>query len=275
MKTCKRTLAFILCLCMLLSVMVFSASAEDAAQPVGITITEGKAVKLKEGDPETVLQLELTVTAKTDERDLPLATFDKVNTDAEITIYEGLYVGIYEMMAEVLTVSENDVLKTGTIAKAKPVSYADGKLTLDVFSTNGEAGAKMISIQLHGMLESDLGGFIFDIPEGLLSESNSGKKSAAGALGASIAGLSVKELKPPALVTGILNDMEDGNMGGLIGKAALVLPFAFIILPIVLMTIASRANKIYKIYGINVYKIVGDAWRALHKIIPYLISELL
>ena len=138
MKTCKKSLAVVLCLCMMLSVMVFSASAEDVAQPIGITITEGKAVKLKEGDPETVLQLELTVTAKTDERDLPLATFDTVNTDAEITIYEGLYVGIYEMMSEVLSVSENDVLNTGTIAKAKPVSYADGKLTLDVFSKNGE-----------------------------------------------------------------------------------------------------------------------------------------
>ena len=96
--------------------------------------------------------------------------------------------------------------------------------------------------------QRDLGGFIFDIPEVLLSESNSGKKSAAGALGASIAGLSVKELKLPALVTGILNDMEDGNMGGLIGKAALVLPFAFVILPVVLMTIEARANRIYKVY---------------------------
>ncbi len=275
MKTCKKALAIVLSLCMLLSMTAICASADNVTiWYVPVKVTSAKAVSFKEGDPETVMRLELNVErVSSGESSAPAGSFEKVDTNAEITIYDGLYVSVYETLSAITEVDDQNVFETAMIAKAKPVSYENGVLTVDVFSKNGEAGAKMVSMKFDAFEASGLGGFYFDFPRGMLSDADGLLFNNAGRSNANVDGLQIKTLELPSLVKSIFNDFATGNFSGLLGKAIFILPLSFIIIPILLKKMESSTQKVYDIYGISVHQLFADAGKAVRKIIPYLIGS--
>ncbi|MBQ3150137.1 MAG: hypothetical protein IJB86_02700 [Clostridia bacterium] len=269
----KRILAIILCLAMVISSMVITVSAEETeANAVGVVVEKIEAVKLKEDDSETVLQLALTVSAEADENEQPLAVFDEVNKDAQIVIYEGLIGMIHFLANELSGVEEN--FDFVVVAKAKPVSYADGILTLDVYSEDGTPGAKMITMQIDDFDGADVNQFIFELPEGLLKDSNSGKISSADVPFGWVEGLSAREVKLPRTVKKIVNAIMTDDFTSLIGTVLWLLPFAFIAVPILISIVSSRLQDVYDIYDMDVKKVLKTAWKNLKKAIPNLIGQI-
>lgn len=276
MNICKKTLAVLLCLLMALTAMGFSAAAETITfWYVPIKVTSAKAIAFKEGDPETVLQLELAVEANSSANsEAPADPFDTFDPDAEVVIYEGTYISVSETIAEILGTEKGKAFDDAVIAKAKPVSFSDGILTLDVFSKNGEAGAKMFAIQFDNFETGLVNEFHFDFPKGMLSVSGGTKFSNATRTVAEVNGLQSKTLELPSLLRRMFRDFATGNFGALIGKAFFILPLAMILAPILLRSLEKNAQKIYDSYGIDVHPMFSDAQKAVRKILPYLIGQI-
>lgn len=229
---------------------------------------------MKDGDPETVMQLELTVGALLSGEDATYVAFDTFNPNAEIVIYEALYIAVNEMLAGVTDLDAEKAFDAAVVAKAKPVSYADGILTVDVFSKNGDAGAKMVAIQVDDFEELKISSFYFDLPEGMLSASASGQISAAARKSVNVSGLQTRTLALPSLVKKLAKDFMSGNYSGLLGKAIFILPLALIIVPILLKTLETKVQKIYSIYGIDVHPVFVAAKKALRNILQILFDGL-
>lgn len=267
----KRFLAIILCLMTILSSMAITVSAEEAEDnTVGVVVEKIEAVKVKDDDSETVLQLALTVSAETDENEQPLAVFDEVNKDTEIVIYEGLFDTLYLMVEEFAGASSE--LNLIVIAKAKAVSLEDGILTLDVFSEDETPGAKMITMQIDDFEGADINAFTFAFPEGLLKDSKTGKINKNDVAYGRIDGLAARGVKLPRTIKKIVTAIMNEDFGSLITTVLFILPFAFIAIPILLSIVSSRLQKVYDIYDINVKKILKDVWKAFKKAIPNLLG---
>lgn len=266
MKKTKKLIALILCLTLALCAVVVPATAEEETN-IGVVISSAKAVAFKDGDPQTVTRLELQIEAKKGEDEQPLAVFDKMNKVDEIPIYEAVYCEIYLAYKSSFSLTEKEIFSNAKIGAAKPVSYNDGKLILDIFSKSGEAGAKMIDIQVDVDGGESFSGFFFDFPAGLFEETASGTKSEGNLTFAAVDGLTVETLKLPSLIKGIINNILNDNIAGVIGTAVAVLPFAFVVIPVVAAIFSVRANKVYKIYGINAGKVIFDVLRALPNIL--------
>lgn len=292
MKTCKKALAIVLCLCMMLSVMVFSASAEDSTdKTVGMRLMSVEAVT-KNGDPETVLQLKMDLSAYTDENGQPLATFTGVDKTKEIKIYEGLSLYLNGLVNELELAFSEDIteddldafianMDKSFIGTAKPVDFKDGILTVDVKSKDGADGTKMVSVavkgldaldkELDGELSKGFGMFVFDIPEGLLT---AGDKVSEEFFGECLVdGLTPVTVEVPALIANIVNDIFNENYFGLITTGLMLLPFLFIVVPVLLNIIVAKANTVFQVYGINANEMVRDAWKVVKKFLPTLINE--
>ena len=250
MKICQKTIAVILSLCLLLSALAVSAAAEETREPVQITIERVEATQLKSDDQETVLQLTMTIRAASDENGTPAAAFDTFDENAELTIYEGLYLNLFRMSER----PEEELYQKAAIAKAKPVSYEAGVLTLDVFSTNGLAGAKMVAIGLKDY--EDIAMFQFDLPEGLLKDSASGLISMGSEEGIvkQVTGLTVIPVQLPLTIATFLKGFITGNTTLVTSGIAATL-FA---LPVVALITAVRLNRFYSIYNINVTREVFE-----------------
>lgn len=270
-KMKKRILAIILCLMTILSSMAIIVSAEEAEDnTVGVVVEKIEAVKVKDDDSETVLQLALTVSAETDENERLLAVFDEVNKDAEIVIYEGLFDMIYLMVNELSGTAED--LNFVVVAKAKPISFADGIMTLDVYGKDGTPGAKMITMQIDDFDGADINEFIFEFPQGLLKDSKSGKISSDDAAYNRVEGLAARGVKLPRTIKKIVNAIMNEDFGSLITTVLFILPFAFIVIPILISIVSSRLQDVYDVYDIDVKKILKTAWKNLKKAIPNLLG---
>ena len=263
MKKTNKILAVILCLCMMASFTALFASAEDEpkTQSVYFGIESIRATKLKEGDPETVLQLEVELSEDDPNEPLP---FDTVNTEAEITIYEGYYYYLYGLLG----VITEDIKEKATIAKARPVSYEDNILTVDVYSKDGSAGAKMIAGEVEAEYKGEtdrvyLNLFEFAFPEGMLKDSVSGAFSSRRFVAETVTGLETKPFKMPSLLMNTIVAWIVGDTKGVIGSTALLV----FVLPVELLVLASRANKFYKVYGISAYQMAFDILKNAPKLI--------
>ena len=275
MKYCKRSLAVVLCLCTIFSALAFSVSGETITiWRVPVDVTSAKATAFKDGDPETVTRLELTIErVMNPDGTSPAGSFEIVDTNAVINIYDGLYVNMYETISAITQNDAADIYETARIATARPVSFENGVLTVDVFSLNGACGAKMVSVKLDAF-ESNIGSFIFELPRDLLCSADGLLYNNNETAVVAVDGLQVRTLELPSLVKSIFTDFVTGNYLGLLGKALFILPLSFIILPLLMNKTEKSAQKIYDLYGISVHQLFDDAQKAVRKIIPYLIGQI-
>lgn len=279
MKTCKKALAILLALCMMMSAMMITSSAEDAAL-VGFRVDSGKVLATASGDAETVTQLELTISADND------AVFSKVSS-AEITICDFDYMIARSFLAGALAadnledwdafaeVQVDEIVASATIAKAKAVSCTDNKLVLDVYSTGGAKGAKLVDFQIEIMnevLPFDQLAFVF--PEGVL-QTTAGTKSEKSYEEVYVDGLAPKTVPLPSIVNEIVEDIFTENYYGIITKALPLLPFLIFVVPALVSMAVSRLDDAYAVYGLKVSDLLPDAMKVLKKFIPVLVNMLI
>ncbi|MCR5151195.1 MAG: hypothetical protein K6B52_08240 [Clostridiales bacterium] len=276
MKTCKKALAVMLSLLMAFTALGISACAENVTKwYVPVSVTNAKAVAFKDGDPKTVTRLELTVVSNASAgSEAPADPFDTFDPNAEITIYEGTFISVSNTVAQILGKEADNAFADAVIAKAKPVAFANGVLTLDVFSKNGETGAKMFAIQIDNFETGTVSEFYFDFPEEMLSLSSGTKYSKATRTTAHVDGLQSEKLELPSLIRRMFSDFSTGKFGALIGKVFLILPIALLLVPILMKSLENNAQKVYNNYGINVHSLFSDAQKAVRKILPYFINQI-
>ena len=275
MKTIKRALAVLLSVCMLLSLTAVAAYAEDVTpESVSIRIVSARATEVMALDLQTVARLELDLRVLSGSDTYTVPTFDKVDTNATIDVYDGLYLTVNDMLSQLLDKGQDDgVYAEALIATAKPVSIRSGVLTVDLFSKNGEKGAKMIAVEIDGFEGSAVSSFCFDIPYGILSD-GSGVTNAGTKMYADVQGLQKMKLELPSLAKRLVKDFATGNLGGVLGKIIFILPIAWILAPILLNKIEKNAQTIYDVYGIDLHPLFADASKAVRRLLPYLIGSI-
>ena len=278
MKKTNKILAVILCLCMMASFTALFASAEDATE-LPIYFRNITATKFKPDDPETVLQMEFKIEVDTEDEEEKAAILDgidTVDTNAEIAIREKvLYYahglsGIgsipiwttFERYLELDFQLGQEAEEKSTIAIAKPVSYENGVLTLDVYSKDGTPGAKMIGVVLDDFF--CLAEFEFDFPAGVLANSATGAYSSERKSSYDVSNLATRELEFTKPVKRLLEANNKKSLGRLI----LILP----ILPLELMILVARANRVYAAYGVSLNKIALDLCAKAPRIAYWLIK---
>ena len=269
MKKTNKILAVILCLCMMASFTALFASAEDATE-LDIYFGGGRATKFKEDDPETVLQLEIDIKAHPrDEEAAILDGIDTVDTNAVIPIREMVltYAYLISTFGSIpnwirMERLEQEIKEKSTIAIAKPVSYENGVLTLDVYSKDGTPGAKMIGVVLDDFF--CLAEFEFDFPAGVLANSATGAYSSERKPSYDVSNLATRELEFTKPVKRLLEANNKKSLGRLI----LILP----ILPLELMILVARANRVYAAYGVSLNKIALDLCAKAPRIAYWLIK---
>ena len=278
MKTTNKVIAVMLCACIALSAMVFSVSAEGGKR-IQITVDSVQALAVEKTDPESVAQLmiRLSVPEGANEEDAAILNgFDTIDPNAEIMICESLCYAANALIAlgtvpeGLLYEDPNDeigkeVREKSCIAIAKPLSYQNGVLKVDVYSTDGTACAKMIAIDEKELGEYSL--FTFHFPEGILKNADTGDFSDGIAdETCSVKNLAARELKLTKTVENLIKNYEVGSVAGvinLLSSAAFLLP----ILPLELLIFAVRANPVYKAYGVNVYKMTFELFVKTPKIL--------
>ena len=297
MKKTNKILAVILCFCMMASFTALFASAEDATE-LPIYFRNITATKFKPDDPETVLQMEFKIEVDTEDEEEKAAILDgidTVNTSAEI-IFQDLPLEIINelkafgsipiwMSEEKRAIREEELLKEiegqSTIAIAKPVSYENGVLTADVYAKDGTAGAKMIGIDI--VEPSDVfewNSFLYYIPAGVLVNSATGAYSQSdysGSFGNDVNNLATREIKfskleMNALMTTaeIISKIVKGSSpAAIVARIALALPVLLLELPLFI----ARANSVYKVYGVNIYKTMFELCVKAPRIINWFIKN--
>ena len=272
MKTCKKALAVLLCILTALSCTTLCVCAEDAAEPITASISGVKATKFDPSDPETVLQLQMNVSSS--------AAIDAVNPDAQIPVYEELYIMAYTFIAKYLEKSDAEMQKIqadAQIATLKPVSVADGVLTLDVYSKDGKAGAKMISFALPFVpldaAKAGFNAFLFAFPQGALKNSTTGAVNEAFSESETVQGLASRDVRLPSWAEKLVSAFFAGDTSALL-KFVPALPLIVLFAPLILRSVASKVQKVYNVYGISLNGLVKDASKAIRKLIPSLLSQL-
>lgn len=252
MNTCKKAIALILSLCLLLSVFVFSAAAEETKKATELVVGTITATKVKSDDPETVLQLAIQASSGSQE-----AAFDSFDPNAELSIYSGAY--------SVLNYTEEEI-EEWLIAKAKPVSYENGILTVDVYAKDGTSGAKLVSLLFdETVFPRDEGNanfiglrfpapFAIRFPEGLLKGSDAGSVFSGSKIEkVEIEGTVTKEIKVPSWYMKLTD--TSGSKIVLAVKAMLMI----MLLPVVIIVLAKDSlptiNYVMDLYGLNDIKI--------------------
>ena len=279
MKTCKKLLAVLLSVCMLLSAAAITASAEDGKTVEIFTGTGNvQATKFDANDPETVLQLQVKLPAPNG------VAFDTLDTSKEVLIGEGLYLYAYRYIQMILKGEEHydglteeqlieemmPIVNSAVFAIGKPVSYENDVLTLDVYSKDGKPGAKMVSFSV-SFYDEPVNLFFGLMPEGTLKDSKTGvTNSDYSGFGGSVEGLAVHPVKLPGLVEKILSAVFKGEYQSLIP----MIPVVVFLLPFLMLSLVSRVQKAYDIYGINIRPLANDAWKALKRYLPELLGQL-
>lgn len=261
MKTCKKTLAIVLSIIMAMSAMVFTASAEDEIEkvPVDVTFSDARVTETDENDDLIVKQIQMKVSEENPAEGADPAVFDTVDTEAEIYVSSTLYASIALGVTADKETDIFEVLDEVLIAKMKPVSCADGVLTLDVYDTQGNVGAKLGKLVLEEMGDlDDALGFTFLIPEGIAQDSAAGKTNNSCVVFSSIEGLKeIKEELPP--LVGFVLKLRDKSFA--VGSALALILFPFLVASLA-RYFAGVIGSYLGLYGLNVtaamiFKLVG------------------
>ena len=274
MKTCKKALAIFLCFLMATSCSMLSAFAEDVEpELVRASVSGIRATKFDAADPEKVLQLQMNVSAS--------AALDAVDPAAQVAVYENLYITAYTFIAKYLEKSEEQmqaIKASAQIATLKPVSLENGILTLDVYSKDGAAGAKMISFTLPFLPSEELrqqgfNAFLFDFPQGMLKSSATGALTESFSATEMVTGLASREVRLPSWAEKIVSAFVSGDTSALF-KLLPMVPLILLFAPLFIRSVASKVQKAYNAYGISLNDLVKDASKAIRKLIPTLLSQL-
>ena len=280
MKACKKMLAALLSVLMILSVAAVPASAEDA-QPASFKIESVTATKFAEDDAQTVLQMEIVISAAD-----ASVQFDTLNNQSEITVCEGVYAytsyGLATVRGELdgdLPKEERDArseefLKSAAVATLRPVAYTDGVLVADVYSTDGTPGAKIVSFQTSSYTKA-INAFVFLFPEGLLKDSASGTVSRKYNAAVSVTGdLAIRMLDMPIIVVLILGAITSGNYKSLIRYLPLLPVMVFVLPPLFINSLSNTVKILTDVYGLDYEGLVKNALKATPQILKYLLVGL-
>ena len=274
MKTCKKALAILLCFLMATSCTMLSVLAEDAEpELVRASVSGVQATKFDAADPEKVLQLQMFVSAS--------ATLDAVDPAAQVAVYENLYLTAYTFLAKYIEKSDEQmqaIKADAQIAMLKPVSLDNGVLTLDVYSKDGAAGAKMISFTLpfipnEEIRQQSFNAFLFDFPQGMLKNSETGAYTESFSETEMVMGLASREVRLPSWAEKIVSAFVGGDTSALL-KLLPMAPLILLFAPLFIRSLASKVQKTYNVYGISLNGLVKDASKAIRKLIPTLLSQL-
>lgn len=198
MKTMKRALALLLCVCMLTGTLVLTGAAEDKQQielnqPV-VTVTKADGLK--------VFELKLDFYPDENAESAAAPVFTDYNKDAKID-------------GKVVWASSSGKGTAISTFTAQPVAWdaEDGVLTVSLSDANGNAGTKLFVLRQTPMYEAsnenvqllvdqyrdmlpDMLSFVFDFPQGLL-QGDGAENAAAGfeILGNAIQNIPAMEVK--------------------------------------------------------------------------------
>ncbi|MBQ7543289.1 MAG: hypothetical protein IJT44_13465 [Clostridia bacterium] len=280
MKACKKYLAVLLSVLMILSVAAVPASAEDA-EKASLRIVSVTATKFAENDSQTVLQMELVIACAD-----ASVQFDTLNNPSEITVCEGFYAYVSYGIATVRGELENslpkeeydakseEILKSAAVATLRPVAFTDGVLLADVYSTDGTPGAKIVSFQTSSYTQA-INAFALLIPEGLLKDSASGTISKRTHAAVSVTGdLAERMLNMPLVVVMVLGAVTSGNYKSLLRFLPLLPILIFVLPPLFINSISNAERILSDVYGLDYKGLVHNALRATPQLLKYFLTNL-